>query len=82
MAASCIHTITEYVIVVWLWRNSVFLWELIENRSAKMEFPCLEIDHGDFMIACILYTSLTGTVRRGNKGSWYRQYGSGAAEGL
>ncbi len=33
MAASCINTITEYVIVVWLWRNSCFF---IRNLS-KLE---------------------------------------------
>ena len=54
MAASCINTVTEYVIVVWLWCISVFLLEFIETRSAKMEFLCSETGHGGFIIACIL----------------------------
>ena len=69
MAASCINTVTEYVIVVWLWCISVFLLEFIETRSAKMEFPCSETGHGGFIIACILSIFRLESVKRGDKGS-------------
>ena len=77
MAASCINTVTEYVIVVWLWCISVFLWELIEIRSAKMEFPCSETGHGVFLIACILCIFRPESVKRGDKRSSDRRMAAG-----
>ena len=77
MAASCINTVTEYVIVVWLWCISVFLWELIEIRSAKMEFPCSETGHGVFLIACILCIFRPESVKHGDKRSSDRRMAAG-----
>ena len=77
MAASCINTVTEYVIVVWLWCISVFLWELIEIRSAKMEFPCSETGHGGFLIACILCIFRPESVKHGDKRSSDRRMAAG-----
>ena len=69
MAASCINTVIEYVIVVWLWCISVFLWEFIEIRSAKMEFSCSETGHGVFFIAYILCIFRPESVKHGDKRS-------------
>ena len=77
MAASCINTVTEYVIVVWLWCISVFLLEFIETRSAKMEFPCSETGHGGFIIACILSIFRLESVKRGDKGSSDKRMAAG-----
>ena len=77
MAASCINTVTEYVIVVWLWCISVFLWEFIEIRSAKMEFSCSETGHGGFLIACILCIFRPESVKRGDKRSSDRRMAAG-----
>ena len=77
MAASCINTVTEYVIVVWLWCISVFLWEFIEIRSAKMEFPCSETGHGVFLIACIFCIFRPESVKHGDKRSSDRRMAAG-----
>ena len=77
MAASCINTVTEYVIVVWLWCISVFLLEFIETRSAKMEFLCSETGHGGFIIACILSIFRLESVKRGDKGSSDKRMAAG-----
>ena len=77
MAASCINTVTEYVIVVWLWCIFVFLWEFIEIRSSKMEFSCSETGHGGFLIAYILCIFRPESVKHGDKRSSDRRMAAG-----
>lgn len=54
-----------------------FFLEFIENRSAKMEFPCSETGHGGFIIACILSIFRLESVKRGDKGSSDKRMAAG-----